>query len=143
MKIGDLAKRSGISASRIRFYEAQNLLPSSRRQSNRYREYGPEALTWLEIIGRAQGVGFSLEEIRAFLPPDLSAWSREAMLEAFRGKVGEIEALQQQLAQSKGHLLALIDEIENGTEGGDCGGKAMRVLAQLRQDRVGQADGEH
>jgi len=31
MKIGEIAKRAGVSASRIRFYEAQGILPPAPR----------------------------------------------------------------------------------------------------------------
>ncbi|MDN7672927.1 MerR family transcriptional regulator [Burkholderia oklahomensis] len=139
MKIGELARLSGMTASRIRFYEAHGLLQPAQRQANGYREYGPDTLTRLEIINRAQGAGFSLEEIRAVLPPDLNTWPHEALLQAFRHKIGEIELLEQHLAQSKRHLLALIDEIANRTEGEDCEDAAQRVLDKLRQDGGGQS----
>ncbi|AOJ10274.1 MerR family transcriptional regulator [Burkholderia mayonis] len=139
MKIGELAKLSGIAASRIRFYEAHGLLQPAQRQANGYREYGPETVTRLEIIHRAQGAGFSLEEIRAILPPDLNTWPHEALLQAFRHKIDEIELLEQHLAQTKRHLLALIDEIANKTAGEDCKDAAKRVLDKLRRDGVGQS----
>lgn len=135
MKIGELARRSGIAASRIRFYEAQGLLQPAQRQINGYREYGPETLTRLEIINRAQGAGFSLEEIRAVLPPDLDAWPREALVQALQRKVAEIELLEQHLAQTRHHLGELIDEIANRKEGDGCEGAARRVLDKFGRDR--------
>ncbi|MGC9582281.1 UNVERIFIED_CONTAM: MerR family DNA-binding transcriptional regulator, partial [Salmonella enterica subsp. enterica serovar Typhimurium] len=50
MKIGELARLSGVAASRIRFYEASGLLQPAERQSNGYREYAPESVTRLQII---------------------------------------------------------------------------------------------
>lgn len=134
MRIGELARLSGIAASRIRFYESSGLLEPAQRQTNGYREYAPETLTRLEIIMCAQGSGFSLEEIRAILPPDLNSWPHDQLLEALRRKVGEIELLEQRLAQNKERLVALIDEIDGSTGGTDCEGKARRVLDQLNQD---------
>jgi hypothetical protein len=75
----------------------------------------------------------------AVLPADLNTWPHEALLQAFRHKVGEIELLEQHLAQSKRHLLALIDEIANRIEGEDCEDATKRVLDKLRQDAVGQS----
>jgi DNA-binding transcriptional MerR regulator len=139
MKIGELARLSGITASRIRFYEAYGLLQPAQRQANRYREYGPETLTRLEIINRAQGAGFSLGEIRALLPPDLDSWPHEELLQALRYKVSEIELLEQRLGESKRNLLTLVDEIANRREGEDCKDATKRVLNKLRRDAVGQA----
>jgi DNA-binding transcriptional MerR regulator len=132
MKIGELAKLSGIAASRIRFYEANGLLQPAQRQANGYREYAAETLTRLEIIICAQSAGFSLEEIRTVLPADLGKWPREELLLALQRKVGEIERLQERLAQSKRQLVALVAEIDNGTDGEDCTGEAKRLLEKVR-----------
>ncbi|WP_334052519.1 MerR family transcriptional regulator [Burkholderia cepacia] len=131
MKIGELARASGIAASRIRFYEASGLLEPARRQANGYREYGSEAMTRLAIIDRAQRAGFALDEIRALLPPDLGAWPRDELLVALRHKVDEIVLLEQRLAQNRQHLETLIDEIENKPAGEDCAGTAQRMLDRL------------
>jgi len=112
MKIGELAKQSGIAASRIRFYEASGLLQPAQRQGNGYREYEPETVVRLQIILRAQGAGFSLDEIRALLPTDLKDCPHDELLLAMQRKVGEIEQLERQLAQNKRNLRALIEEIE-------------------------------
>ena len=66
MPIGEVAERAGMSASRIRFYEARGLLPEPERASGK-RRYGEEVLRRLAIIDAAQRVGFTLEEIRDLL----------------------------------------------------------------------------
>jgi DNA-binding transcriptional MerR regulator len=66
MPIGEVAERAGMSASRIRFYEARGLLPAPDRAGGK-RRYGEEVLRRLEIIDAAQRVGFTLEEIRDLL----------------------------------------------------------------------------
>ncbi|KHK57922.1 MerR family transcriptional regulator [Ralstonia sp. A12] len=133
MKIGELAELSGVAASRIRFYEASGLLQPAQRQTNGYREYSPDALTRLEIILCAQGAGFSLDEIRAILPPDLDKWSHQELLEALHRKISEIELLEQRLAQSKHHLRALVDDITNRAENESCEGRTKRVLDKITQ----------
>ena len=117
MKIGELARASGLAASRIRFYEASGLLEPARRQANGYREYGPDALTRLAIIDRAQRAGFALDEIRALLPPDLGAWPHDELLHALRHKVDEIALLEQRLAQNRRNLQALIDASQHSVSG--------------------------
>jgi redox-sensitive transcriptional activator SoxR len=66
MPIGEVAERAGMSASRIRFYEARGLLPEPERAAGK-RRYGEEAIRRLAIIDAAQRVGFTLEEIRDLL----------------------------------------------------------------------------
>ena len=71
MRIGELARRSGLSASRIRFYEAKGLLNVASRKANGYREYPADALMILGIIIGAQRTGFSLDEIRQISELDI------------------------------------------------------------------------
>ncbi|WP_339526974.1 MerR family transcriptional regulator [Pseudomonas sp. EA_35y_Pfl2_R111] len=132
MKIGELATRSGLAASRIRFYEASGLI-SAQRQANGYRSYPEQAVQTLGIISCAQQAGFSLEEIRHLLPDANSqGWAHEQMLGSLQRKVVEIEAMQERLAQNKAQLLGIIASIESKPEGMPCAENAERVMAQLR-----------
>src|SRR5260370_42370489 len=64
MKIGELAQRSGIPSTALRYYEKAGLLPESRRSSSGYRTYHPETVPRLAFIRAAQAVGLTLAEIR-------------------------------------------------------------------------------
>lgn len=64
--IGALAKRSGIAASALRFYETQGLISSTRSAGGR-RLFTRDALRRVAFIRVAQSVGLSLEDIRAAL----------------------------------------------------------------------------
>ncbi len=66
MKIGDVARRAGISPSAIRYYEKAGLLPAPPRTS-RQRSYDPEILGRLAIIRLAREAGFTVRETRLFL----------------------------------------------------------------------------
>lgn len=138
MKIGELAQASGVAASRIRFYESQGLLPEAQRQANGYREYDDDALTRLDIIGRAQNAGFSLDEIRSILPPDLSAWPHEKLLTVLRRKVEEIDVLASNLALARQNLTTLIDTIEHRVDGEACEVATKRVLTKVRESKIGK-----
>lgn len=138
MKIGELAKRSGLATSRIRFYEKVGLLKTVDRRLNGYRTYPPEAVTILDLIATAQKAGFSLEEIRTLLPDDLEHWEHDALIETLRSKVADIEALEARLAQSKAHLTRLIREIEARPDDIDCAANARRVLSHLLDGESGQ-----
>ena len=53
MKIGELARRTGLAASAIRFYESKGLLNAVSRQENGYRDYPLEAVAVLSVIVNA------------------------------------------------------------------------------------------
>ncbi|MDS7695168.1 redox-sensitive transcriptional activator SoxR [Acinetobacter soli] len=61
--IGELAKRSGVSVSTIRFYEEKQLIWSIRTNGNQ-RRYVRSMLRRIAIIKVAQLVGISLEEVK-------------------------------------------------------------------------------
>ncbi|KGC03114.1 MerR family transcriptional regulator [Burkholderia multivorans] len=132
MKIGELAERTGLTPSRIRFYERIGLLTAVGRQPNGYRVYSPDAVVLLGLVATAQKAGFSLDEIRMLLPPDLGQWQRGALLEALRDKVRDIEAMQIKLTQNKAHLVSLMAEIEGKPDEIDCSTNAARLLSQMQ-----------
>ncbi|WP_140725813.1 MerR family transcriptional regulator [Pseudomonas sp. Hp2] len=132
MKIGELAKLTGLTASRIRFYESAGLLLAVDRKANGYRDYAPGTVSMLEIIDSAQRAGFSLEQIRHLLPLGDGSWDHDELLVALKAKVAEIEVLQKRLKQNKAKLQIAIDGIENRPEGIGCADNRMRVLDRLR-----------
>jgi len=134
MKIGELAARSGLSQSRIRFYEKIGLLRTVDRRSNGYRVYPRDALVVLEVIATAQAAGFSLDEIRTLMPGDLEKWDHEALMDTLRTKVAEIGQLQERLSRTKFRLESLIEEIEARPDDIDCAANARRVLSRLFDD---------
>jgi len=132
MKIGELAQRTGLAASRIRFYERIGLLKAVERQGNGYRSYPDEAVLTLRLIATGQRAGFSLDELRVLLPGDLSSWEHGTLLDTLRRKVKDIDALQAQLGQSKAHLLDLMAQIESKPRDMDCAANARRVLSEMQ-----------
>lgn len=63
MTIGQLASKSGVPASTIRYWERIGVLPLSARMSGQ-RRYGEDAFHRLAVLQLAQACGFRLEEIR-------------------------------------------------------------------------------
>ena len=134
MKIGELAKRTGLNASRIRFYEAAGLIESAERSANGYRRYSPEAVTMLRIIAAAQRAGFTLDQIRHLMPSGSHGWKHDELAVTLTNKVAEIDRLQKQLAQNKAQLQAVIKGLENQPEGSACSEHKKRVLDLLILD---------
>ena len=131
MKIGELAKRTGLAPSKIRFYEAQGLIAPVQRQANGYREYLPQSVQLLEIIVTAQAGGFSLDEIRHVLPAEgMEKWSWEKLIATLKHKVAEIELLQRRLRQNKAKILQVIQYAEKPSQ--PCGKHAEHLMKKLR-----------
>lgn len=80
--IGEVAERSGVSASALRFYETQGLISSTRTAGNQ-RRYERATLRRIAFIRSAQRVGLTLEEISEALDslpagrtPTKADWAR-------------------------------------------------------------------
>lgn len=131
MKIGELARRTGLTASRIRFYESLGLLLMVDRMPNGYRHYPKDAQLVLELIDTAQQAGFSLDEIRTLLPTNLENWDHAALVATLRRKLAEIAALEGRLARSKSQLQGLLGDIESKPDDMTCADNARRVLSRM------------
>jgi MerR family redox-sensitive transcriptional activator SoxR len=101
MLIGEVARRSGLAASTLRYYERAGLLPPPARSSKR-RIYEPKVMARLRIIQLARDAGFTIAETRTFLSNYPAAvipsvrWQRLA-----DRKILEIDALIVRVTQMK------------------------------------------
>jgi MerR family redox-sensitive transcriptional activator SoxR len=99
LAIGDVAGRSGIAPSALRYYEQRGLIAASRTAGGA-RRYPRSVLRRLAIIRAGRNVGLSLPEIRAALetlpgdrPPTVGDWAR--LSQAWRDRLDEqITALE-------------------------------------------------
>jgi DNA-binding transcriptional MerR regulator len=133
MKIGELAQLSGLTASRIRFYESQGLIGQVQRLANGYRRYPAQVLQTLQIIQCAQQAGFSLEELKQLLTsPKQGELRHDELVLSLERKLEQIEEMQQHLAQSKAKLLGIIETVKVRPEGIECSENAEQVLARLK-----------
>ncbi|QNW96205.1 MerR family transcriptional regulator [Acinetobacter seifertii] len=128
MNISELSKLSGLSTPTIRYYEQIKLLPKAKRKSNGYREYTDNDLKQLSLIQQAQQVGFSLAEIKAFLPSKVDTWNHDALIQTIELKIQEIELLEQKLKVSKQNLRTMIDAINNKPDEITCEQNAERLM---------------
>jgi MerR family redox-sensitive transcriptional activator SoxR len=109
LTIGEVARRSGVASSALRFYEQRGLIASQRSGSG-HRRYPRSVLRRIAFVVFAQRVGLTLDEIGAELaklPPDRaptkrdwarlsSTWSAridERIAELHRLKVGLTECI--------------------------------------------------
>jgi MerR family transcriptional regulator, copper efflux regulator len=107
MRIGLLASQTGISATRIRFYEARGLLPAAGRSSNGYREYDARATEILLFIDRARRLGFSLTEVESHLSSPHDDGRKARLLAIVKSKLCTLEAQAAQIENKRAELAAL------------------------------------
>jgi DNA-binding transcriptional MerR regulator len=99
MDISEVAKRAGVAASTLRFYEKRGLIASVGPQGTR-RRFLPSVLDQLALIALGQAAGLSLDEIQSMLSPNGEAVIDRRKLAA---KADEIDATVKQLrAMSRG-----------------------------------------
>src|SRR5690349_18996371 len=69
MDISEVARRSGVAASALRFYEEKGLIASAGRRGL-HRQFDPGVLDRLSLIAAGRAAGFSLDEIASMFTPD-------------------------------------------------------------------------
>ncbi len=91
MKIGNLAKRTGLSAHTIRYYERIGLLPRADRDPSGQRDYDASILIWIEFLGRLKTTGMPIREMLRYAALRAKGTDtgpeRRALLEAHRERV--------------------------------------------------------
>ncbi len=106
MKIGELARRSGLPVSTLRFYADQGLLDSQRSSGN-YRRFAPGSLQQLQCIQALRSLNLGLPEIRQILhwrsTPQESCAAMCRLVETHRLRIRQqreaLERLERQLEQ--------------------------------------------
>ena len=109
MSIGEVARRAGLEASAIRYYESAGLLPEPARVSGR-RRYDEDVLEWLSLIALAREAGFTIAEIRQ-LVTDFAPGTRPAarwQVLATR-KLAEIDAMVARAERMRAVLRVALD----------------------------------
>lgn len=119
MKIGELAARSGMAASAIRYYEQEGLLPRASRGANGYRVYEESALEQLNLIDVGQKLGFSLDAIRTVLGLQGAAL-QDGLLQGLDSRLAEIDGLMATLATQRQALLDARARMQDAWAQGQC-----------------------
>jgi MerR family redox-sensitive transcriptional activator SoxR len=66
MRISEVARRTGVASSAIRFYEKEGLIPRTARVGGQ-RDYDDEVLERIAVIRLGQSAGFTVRELRVLL----------------------------------------------------------------------------
>jgi DNA-binding transcriptional MerR regulator len=93
LSIGELAERTGVATSALRYYDQLGLVRPAARESGGRRRYAASAVAQVGVIRFLREVGFTLAEIDSFLAP-AGQRSRQEIIDR---KLAEFTAQQHQL----------------------------------------------
>ncbi|MGQ0558031.1 MAG: Cu(I)-responsive transcriptional regulator [Sphingosinicella sp.] len=111
MKIGEAARRSGVSERMIRHFEKIGLMPPAARRDSGYRDYSQSEVETLRFIRRARNIGFPTAEIERLLAlwRDRSRASADvkalalARADELRRKAAELDDMRRALEHLAAH----------------------------------------
>jgi DNA-binding transcriptional MerR regulator len=131
LTIGELAKRAGLNAKTVRFYEDEGLLPRARRSASGYRLYGDADVARLQLVRRMRLLGLSLPATKTLvqraLSGDCALFGEELMAsiaaqrESVARQIEELEALRSELDRLDAHIRHCCDGCDPGTMASECG----------------------
>ena len=107
MRIGELARQSGLATSAVRYYEHLGLLPEPARTASGYRSYGDDTVDRLTFIRSAQAVGLTLAEVGQVLgvrdageaPCQVVTELIDRRHAEVSARIAELQALERELTQ--------------------------------------------
>lgn len=102
MRIGTVAKKSGVSAKAIRYYESIGLIKPASRSDNGYRSYGENDVQTLRFIRVTRNLGFSIEDVSSLL----SLWRDKHRASA------DVKALAQKHIQDVDEQIARLHSVQ-------------------------------
>ena len=131
MKIGELARTTGLSAKTIRFYEAAGLIPDPPRTASGYRAYAEPDVARLAFILKAKRLGLSLDEIKGILRlHDRSEPTCVHVRSLLEDKVAQIETVIQDLLGFKEELESLRDQATSLVDCRPLGANICSIIEQ-------------
>jgi MerR family transcriptional regulator, copper efflux regulator len=111
LKIGDVAKLSGIGIEALRFYEKGGLLERPARTESGYRMYGREVLERLAFIKQSQSLGFSLDEIKRIIEDARTGKSPcTEVREIVRHRLDELDERMREMRRYRKELSQTLEE---------------------------------
>lgn len=118
-RIGQLAKLLNVSESKLRFLEQQGVI-SPLRENSGYRYYGENSKNQLEVVLKAQQMGFSLKQIRSVKRQNHSSDQHpvdcQLLLPILQQKLTEIDQQMLELQQQRQQIQELAQQLSSAQQ---------------------------
>ncbi len=135
MNIGDVARRSGLPAKTIRYYEDIGLI-RPQRSENGYRSFRDQDLHKLAFLGRARALGFTIDDCRTLMALYEDSGRESAQVKRIAEE--HLEQIDDKIAQLQS-MRATLDQLVHACAGDhrpDC-----PILEDLAREGTRDADG--
>jgi DNA-binding transcriptional MerR regulator len=128
MRIGQVARQTGVSVQTIRLYDSRGLIGGAERLPSGYRDYPPSALDDVRAVRQGQRLGFTLGEMQAFMALQQSPTRTHVALAQFIAeKRAQLDARIAQMTAFRDALDHLASADYDWNAAGDC--PITRLLA--------------
>ena len=138
IKIGTLAKLSGLTVETLRFYEQKDLLRPATRSTSGYRLYKQDDVELVQFILRAKKLGFTLHEIKDLLSINLNKDDHTCSdVKSFTEE--KIEQVQERIVELQ-IILTALQRLHDACCGGDEKATHCSILSALGNQAFDQSD---
>ena len=115
VKIGEVARRAGVSVDTVRFYERRGVLPAARRKPSGYRIFDESTVERIETAKELQDLGFTLDEVVDALRAhdeggtscDSERWRLEVVVDRIDARIAELRRVRR-------HTTSVLKECRGG-----------------------------
>jgi DNA-binding transcriptional MerR regulator len=118
VRIGEIARKAGVTVDTVRFYERVGVLPPPARTESGYRDYEPQIVERIQLTRELQAIGFTLADaVDALAAHDAGGatceserWRLDAALARVDAKLADLNALRRRIVEAQdacasGHCL--------------------------------------
>ncbi len=115
LKIGEVARRAGITVDAVRFYERRGVLPVPQRRASGYRQYSDATIERIRFAKSLQALGFTLDEIADGLRAvDAGVASCERARPRFEAVLARIDQKIRELSSIRRNLVVTLERCRDG-----------------------------
>jgi DNA-binding transcriptional MerR regulator len=108
MKIGEVARRAGVSVDTVRFYERRGVLPSAERRPSGYRMFSESTVERIRMARDLQDLGFTLDEVIDALQAhddggatcESERWRLEAVVDRLDARIADLRRARRNAMQT-------------------------------------------
>ena len=134
LKIGEIARESGVGVEALRFYESRGLIEPATRTESGYRLYDADVLSRLNFIKKAQSIGFTLDEISHIITD--SAHGHSPCADVRRLAAEKLAALEERIRQLQRYRRELRETVDAWERQGQAEGEVCGLIEGLSGNRV-------